>query len=207
MSPRLLRRRPSRIGPAVVVAIILLLLAVALGWAGISAMVNSGSVGGSVTTPLTGSGAGSASGTGDSGGSGTGFESLGALHWGSPAVIAVGLILAVLGLIALILGVSPGARRLAGVQAQAPDHIGDLEVAVPTSGLSHLAAAAADGVDGVEGVKAASNATSTIVTFSTPIRDSDPIRDEVEAVVRQRFDSISFDRVPKVRVRARRSRS
>jgi hypothetical protein len=193
MSTRLLRRRPSRIGPAVIVAVILLIIAVGLGWAGIAAMVSSGSVGGSVTAPLTGSNAG--------------LPALDHLHWGSAAVIAVGVILAVLGLIAVILGISPGARRLTGVRAQAPDHIGDLEVAVPTSALSHLAAAAADSVDGVEGVKAASNATSTIVTFSTPIRDSDPIRDEVEAVVRQRFESISFDRTPKVKVQARRRKS
>ncbi|WP_166974597.1 DUF6286 domain-containing protein [Brevibacterium atlanticum] len=193
MSTRLLRRRPARIGSAVVIAIILLLVAVALGWAGIAAMVTSGSSAGAATAPLTDSGAG--------------LDSLDHVHWGSAAVIAVGAVLAVLGLIAVILGISPGARRITSVQAATPDHIGDLEVAVPTSALSHLAASAADGVDGVEGVKAASNATSTIVTFSTPIRDSDPIRDEVEAIVRERFDSISFDRTPKVKVQARRSKS
>ncbi|WP_209370406.1 DUF6286 domain-containing protein [Brevibacterium renqingii] len=191
MSTRLLRKRPSRIGPAVVVALTLLLLAVGLGWAGIAAFVTTGSV----TAALAGT----------SGARVT--EAAGNLHWNSAVVIAVGIVLALLGLVAFILGVSPGARRILGVRATGSEHIGDLEVALPTSALSQIAAAAADGVDGVSGVKASSNAKSTIVTFSTPIRDFEPIRAEVEAAVKDRFASISFDRIPTVRVQARRSQS
>ncbi|WP_169253473.1 DUF6286 domain-containing protein [Brevibacterium sp. 'Marine'] len=191
MSTRLLRKRPSRIGPAVIVALILLLLAVGLGWAGIAAFIATGSV----AAALTGT---------------TGLpvaEAAGNLHWNSAVVIAVGIVLALLGLIALILGVSPGARRILGVRAQGAEHIGAFDVAMPTSALSQIAAAAADGVDGVSGVKASSNAKSTIVTFSTPIRDCEPIRAEVEAAVTDRFASISFDRTPTVKVQARRSQS
>ncbi|SDS01704.1 hypothetical protein SAMN04489752_0802 [Brevibacterium siliguriense] len=191
MSTRLLRKRPSRIGPAVVVALVLLLLAVGLGWAAIAAFVSTGSV----TAALTGP-SGSAV-----------AEAAGNLHWNSAPVIAVGAVLALLGLIALILGISPGARRILGVRADGSDHIGDFEVALPTSALSQIAAAAADGVDGVSGVKAASSVKSTIVTFSTPIRDHEPVRAEVEASVRNRFTSISFDRTPTVKVQARRSQS
>ena len=191
MSTRLLRKRPSRIGPAVVVALILLLLAVGLGWAGIAAFVSFGSVAASlIETPDSGI-----------------AEAAGNLHWNSDPVIAVGVILALLGLIALILGVSPGARRILGVRADGSEHIGDFEVALPTSALSQIAAAAADGIDGVSGVKASSNAKSTIVTFSTPVRDYEPIRAEVEAAVNDRFASISFDRTPTVKVQARRSQS
>ena len=191
MSTRLLRKRPSRIGPAVVVALILLLLAVGLGWAGIAAFVSFGSVAAAlIEAPDTAI-----------------AEAAGNLHWNSAVVIAVGIVLALLGLIAFILGISPGARRILGVSAAGSEHIGDFEVALPTSALSQIAAAAADGVDGVSGVKASSNAKSTIVTFSTPVRDFEPIRAEVEAAVRERFASISFDRPPTVKVQARRSQS
>ncbi|AMT95106.1 hypothetical protein A2T55_16465 [Brevibacterium linens] len=191
MSTRLLRKRPSRIGPAVVVALILLLLAVGLGWAGIAAFASFGTVAaGLIEAPESGI-----------------AEAAGNLHWNSAPVIAVGVILALLGLIALILGVSPGARRILGVRADGAEHIGDFEVALPTSALSQIAAAAADGIDGVSGVKASSNAKSTIVTFSTPVRDFEPIRAEVEAAVKDRFASISFDRTPTVKVQARRSQS
>ena len=191
MSTRLLRKRPSRIGPAVVVALILLLLAVGLGWAGIAAFASFGTLAaGLIEAPESGI-----------------AEAAGNLHWNSAPVIAVGVTLALLGLIALILGVSPGARRILGVRADGAEHIGDFEVALPTSALSQIAAAAADGIDGVSGVKASSNAKSTIVTFSTPVRDFEPIRAEVEAAGRERFASISFDRTPTVKVQARRSQS
>ncbi|MGC2939554.1 MULTISPECIES: DUF6286 domain-containing protein [unclassified Brevibacterium] len=188
MSTRLLRKRPARIGPATLSAIVLLALAVGLGWAGIAALVATGSA----AAPLTGTST---------------AEAAGGLHWNSALVIAVGVVLALLGLVALILGLSPGARRILGVSADGSDHIDDFEVAMPTSALSQIAAAAADGVDGVSGVKASSNAKSTIVTFSTPIRDSEPIRAEVEAAVKDRFAAISFDRTPAVKVQARRSQS
>ena len=191
MSTRLLRKRPSRIGPAVVVALILLLLAVGLGWAGIAAFASFGTVAaGLIEAPESGI-----------------AEAAGNLHWNSAPVIAVGVTLALLGHIALILGVSPGARRILGVRADGAEHIGDFEVALPTSALSQIAAAAAAGIDGVSGVKASSNAKSTIVTFSTPVRDFEPIRAEAEAAVKDRFASISFDRTPTVKVQARRSQS
>jgi hypothetical protein len=205
MSSRLLRKRPSRIGPAVVVA-----LHGAAPGRGARLVRRSRpsrprapwmrrcSVRAAARVPGPESSAADPS---------SGLGALSALHWSSGVVIGTGLIVALLGLIALLLGISPGARGITGVKAPAPDHIGDLEVAVPTSALSQIAAAAADEVDGVSGVKASSNATSTIVTFSTPIRDHEPIRAEVEAAVRQRFDAISFDRVPTVKVQARRSQS
>ena len=115
MSTRLLRKRPSRIGPAVVVALILLLLAVGLGWAGIAAFASFGTVAaGLIEAPESGI-----------------AEAAGNLHWNSAPVIAVGVTLALLGLIALILGVSPGARRILGVRADGAEHIGDFEVALP----------------------------------------------------------------------------
>lgn len=191
MSTRLLRTRPSRIGPAVVVAFLVLLLAVGLGWFGIAAFVSFGSAASAlIEAPDSGI-----------------ADAAGILHWNSALVITIGVILALLGLIAVILGVSPGARRILGVRTDGSEHIGDFEVALPTSALSQIAAAAADGIDGVGGVKASSNAKSTIVTFSTPIRDSEPIRAEVETAVKDRFASISFDRTPTVKVQARRSQS
>ena len=186
MSTRLLRTRPARVVPAVILAIVLLLLATALGWIGVAAIVATGTIDSAMNAGYPG------------------LDALGTLNWGAAAVIGVGVVLAVLGLVFVIAGISPGARRLSDYRAEPAEHIGRFEVALPTSALSNLAAAAADSVDGVSSVRAASNAKSTIVTFSTPVRDNAPIRDEVEAAVRERFESISFDRTPTVKVHALR---
>lgn len=186
MSPRLFRARSARVVPAVIVALILLALAVGLGWAAIAAIA-------------AGSSGDSALSSGFSG-----FTDLGAAQWGATAIIAVGAALLLLGLIFTIAGISPGAKRIIGYRAEAPEHTARFEVVLPTSALSNLAAAAADSVDGVSSVRAASNASSTNITFSTPIRDNDQIRTDVDAAVSQRFSQIAFDRTPTVKVRAQR---
>lgn len=186
MSPRLFRARPARVVPAVIVALILLALAVGLGWAAIAAIA-------------AGSSGDSALSSGFSG-----FTDLGAAQWGATAIIAVGAALLLLGLIFTIAGISPGAKRIIGYRAEAPEHTARFEVVLPTSALSNLAAAAADSVDGVSSVRAASNASSTNITFSTPVRDNDQIRTDVDAAVSQRFSQIAFDRTPTVKVRAQR---
>lgn len=186
MSTKMLRSRPARVAPATIVATVLLLFAVALGWVGVAAIATAGGIDAAMNDGWDG------------------LAALGSQTWNSGIAIGVGIGLAVLGLVVLIAGVLPGARRLSGYRAQAPEHIGRLEVALPTSALSTLAAAAADSVDGVSSVKAASNVNSTIVTFSTPIRDNQVISAEVEAAVRQRFETISFDHIPTVKVHAQR---
>ncbi|HCG57422.1 MULTISPECIES: DUF6286 domain-containing protein [Brevibacterium] len=186
MSPRLFRARPARVVPAVIVAILILAIGAGLAWAAIAAI----SVGGSGDSALS---------------SGFSvFNDLGAAQWGAAAIIAVGVVLVVLGLIFTIAGISPGAKRFAGYRAEAPEHIARFEVVLPTTALSNLAAAAADSVDGVSSVRASSNASSTNVTFSTPVRDNDQIRTDVDAAVAQRFSQIAFDRTPTVKVRTLR---
>ncbi|MCF2586697.1 DUF6286 domain-containing protein [Brevibacterium sp. UCMA 11752] len=186
MSTRLFRARPARVVPAVILAILILAIAVALGWAAIAAIVSDGSGSSALSSGFSG------------------FAALGTMSWAAAAIITAGAVITVLGLIFLIIGISPGAKRNIGYRAQAPEHIDRFEVVLPTSALSNLAAAAADSVDGVSSVRAASNASSTNVTFSTPVRDSDEIRHDVDAAVTQRFASIAFDRTPTVKVRAQR---
>lgn len=186
MSPRLFRARPARVMPAVIVAIIILVLAVCLGWAAISAVAAGGSGDSALSSGFSG------------------FTDLGAAQWGATAIIAVGASLVLLGLIFTFAGISPGAKRIIGYRAETPEHITRLEVVLPTSALSNLAAAAADSVDGVSSVRAASNASSTNITFSTPVRDNDQIRTEVDAAVSQRLRQIAFDRTPSVKVHAQR---
>lgn len=189
MSSRLFRARPARVVPAVIVAIAFLAIAVALGWFAIAAIAADGTAGATLSAGYSG------------------LADAGAARWGTVTVIAVGIAVALLGLILMIAGISPGAKRFLGYRAETPAHLGRFEVVLPTSALSNLAAAAADTVDGVSSVRAASNASSTIISFSTPIRDNDDIRDGVDAAVSQRFAQISFDRTPKVKVRALRRQS
>ncbi|WP_231443401.1 DUF6286 domain-containing protein [Brevibacterium zhoupengii] len=186
MSARLLRARPARVVPAVILAILILVIAVALGWAAIAAIASAGSGSSALSDGIPG------------------LSSLREMTWGAAAIIATGVVIALLGLIFLFIGISPGAKRNIGYRTQTPEHIERFEVVLPTSALSGLAAAAADSVDGVSSVRAASDASSTNVTFSTPVRDNDEIRRDVDAAVTQRFASIAFDRTPTVKVRAHR---
>ena len=189
MSARLFRTRPARVVPAVVVAIVILALAVALGWAAIAAIAVSDSADSALSAGFSGIWA---------------LDELGAAQWGAAAIIAVGIALVLLGLILAIAGISPGAKRNLVYRASAPEHIDRFEVVLPTRTLSNLAAAAADAVDGVSSVRAASNASSTNVIVSTPLRDNDEIRTDVDAAVSERFARIAFDRTPSVKVRALR---
>lgn len=186
MSARLFRARPARVVPAVIVAIALLIIAVTLGWTAIAAISTAGSADATLSAGFSGA------------------TALGTVRWGAAAIIAAGAVLALVGLIVAIAGISPGARRIIGHRAETPEHIGRLEVVLPTSALANLAAAAADSVDGVSSVRAASNAGSTNVTFSTPVRESDEICDDVQTAVTRRFAQIAFDRTPTVKVRAQR---
>lgn len=187
MSAKLLRARPARVVPAVIVAILILALAVGLGWVGIAAILASnGAMDSALTNGLPG------------------LDGFGSQQWGSPVIITIGIALALVGLILVIAAVSPGHKRLTGYRAETPDHIDRFEVALPTSALSNLAAAAADSVDGVSSVRAASNATSTNITFTTPVRDNAQIRNDVDSAVTERFASIAFDRTPTVKVHAQR---
>ncbi|GAA1861532.1 DUF6286 domain-containing protein [Brevibacterium marinum] len=183
---RLFRARPARVVPAVIVASIILAIAVALGWVAIAAIATTGTADSALADGLPG------------------LSDLGAIRWGAAAIITVGLVLTVVGLFLAIVGIAPGAKRIVGYCTEAPEHIDRFEVVLPTSALSNLAAAVADSVDGVSSVRAASNASSTNVTFSTPVRDNDEIRSEVDAAVTRRFASIGFDRTPTVKVRALR---
>ena len=81
-----LRRRSSRSVPATITALVLLALAVALAWLGISRLV-------------TGSWPGFMSSVGDS---------LAGLTWNSPAVWGASVVLALIGLILLLAAILPG---------------------------------------------------------------------------------------------------
>ena len=193
MSPRLFRARPARVVPAVIVAIIILALAVGLGWAAIAAIAAEGSGDSALSSGFSG------------------FTDLGAAQWGATAIIAMGAVLMLLGLIFMIAGISPGARRLIrsislipANGATTPPHPARVGVFRPPAAVPKRAAAPPDSVDGVSSVRAASNASSTNITFSTPVRDNDQIRTDVDAAVSQRFSQIAFDRTPTVKVRAQR---
>ena len=54
MSAQLLRARPARVVPSVIVAVVLLLIAVGLGWAGIAAIAQANSANASLETILPG---------------------------------------------------------------------------------------------------------------------------------------------------------
>lgn len=185
MTNRLLRSRSARVVPAAISSIILIVLAVLVGWAAISALIHSG-----------------ASASLDS--SLPGLDLIGDQTWGSPGVIAAGAVLAALGALVFFIAIVPGRRRIASIQQLAPAHVRALEVALPSSSLASLAAAAADSVDGVSSVKVSSSSTSTLVTFTTPLRDTSEVQADVEAAVSQRFSDISFERTPKVKVHALR---
>jgi len=173
---RRLRRRPSRVVPATIVAAILLAIGTLTAIAAIARLVT-----GTWAAQVTGS-----------------ARSVSALTWGSAAVIAAGVVFAVLGLILLIAGIKLGAFRTAELSAPAGGKVGETDYVISTRGLAHLAAAEADTVDGVDKVSASASGRKVHVAVSTESEQVDQIRQRVQAGVTDRLAAAGVSPAPKV---------
>ncbi len=174
-----LRRRPSRTVPATVVAVVLLAAGALSAVVGIARLVE-----GRWPTAFT-----------------TVQESATGASWGSTAVWAATVALAVVGLVLLVAALVPGSRRAVGIARQTPAATGHREVAMTTRGLARIAAAAADTVDGVDRVSvSAGPGLVRLRVWSGSRDDAALVRDRVQHVVTERLQQLGLQPSPRVRV-------
>lgn len=174
---RSLRNRPSRSIAATIVALVLVALGVLVAICAISRLVQ-----GSWPTQVTGAASAVASTT-----------------WGSAAVISVGAVLAVIGLVLLTSGIKPGAPTTAALSAPATSAaVGDTDFVISTRSLARLAAAGADQVDGVHKVSASASGRRVQLTVTTTSEQAAEIRQKVSDSVTERLSATGVQPVPRV---------
>ena len=178
---RRLRRRPSRVVPATIVAVVLLALGALTAIAAIGRLVN-----GTWATQVTGP-----------------ARAVTGLTWGSTAVIATGVVLAVLGLVLLVSGIKLGAFRTAELATPAGGDVADTDYVISTRALAHLAAAQADTVDGVDKVSASASGRRVHVSVTTESEQASQIRDRVQQGVTDRFTAAGVSPAPRVTTNVR----
>lgn len=173
---RRLRRRPSRVVPATIVAVVLLAIGTLTAIAAVARLVD-GSWAPQVTGParvVTG------------------------LTWGSTAVITTGVVLAVLGLVLVIAGIKLGAFRTAELATPGGGDVADTDYVISTRAMAHLAAAQADTVDGVDKVSASASGRRVQVSVTTASEQASQIRDRVQQGVIDRLAAAGVSPAPRV---------
>ena len=173
---RRLRRRPSRIVPATIVAVVLLALGALTALAAIARLVN-----GTWPTQVTST-----------------APTVAALTWGSSAVITAGAVLALIGLVLLVAGVKLGAFRTVQLAAPAGGEVGETDYVISTRAMAHLAAAQADTVDGVDKISASASGRRVHVSVTTASEQADQICDRVQQGVTDRLTAAGVSPAPRV---------
>ena len=178
---RSLKRRSSRIIPAVIVAVIVLAIGVFAVFAVVLRLLH-----GAWPTWITGP-----------------AKTVAALTWGSAAVITAGAVIAVLGLIVFIAGVKLGALKTARLQIPTGGKIDDADYVISARGMAKLAAARADTVDGVDGVSTSATGNKIWVRITTSSEQTDVIGDRVRDTVTQGLTEAGIHPVPRVSANVR----
>jgi hypothetical protein len=174
---RRLGGRPSRTVPASIVAVILLAIGALAAVLAIARLVN-----GTWPSQVTGA-----------------ASSAAALTWGSVAVIAGGAVVALVGLVLLVAGVTLGAFKTAQLQpGQSSDTVVDTDFVISTRAMARLAAARADQVDGVDKVSASASGRRVRLKVTTTSEQADEIRDHVQQGVSETLSGAGVRPMPRV---------
>ena len=173
---RRLRRRPSRVVPATIVAVVVLALGTLTAIAAINRLVN-GTWASQVTGPA---------------------RTVAALTWGSTAIIVSGIVLALIGLVLLVAGIKRGAFRTAELAAPGGGEVGETDYVISTRAVARLAAAQADTVDGVDKVSASASGRRVHVSVTTDSEQANQIRDRVQTGVTDRLTAAGVSPAPRV---------
>lgn len=172
-----LRRRPSRTVPATIVAFVLLALGALAAVVAIARLVN-----GTWPSQVTDYG-----------------SVVVALTWGSSAVIAAGVVVALIGLALLVAGLKRGAFKTAQLQpASSNGVVGETDFVISTRAMARLVAARADSVDGVDKVSASASGRRVHVQVVTTSEQAVEIRDRVSQGVTETLTAAGVQPLPRV---------
>jgi len=174
---RRLRRRPSRIVPASIVAVVLLAVGALAAVVAIARLVNR-----TWPSPVT-----------------TAASGVTVLTWGSAAIITAAAVTALIGLVLLIAGLKLGAFRTARLQpASDKGGTADTDFVISTRAMARLAAARADLVDGVDKVSASASGRRVRVRAATTSEQSEEIRSRISEGVTQTLSAAGVQPMPRV---------
>lgn len=173
---RRLLRRPSRVVPATIVAALLLAVGLLAAVAAVTQLVND-----AWPDPVNDAAA-----------------ELTDLSWGSAVVVVSAVVLAVIGLLVLVAGLSPGRLRTARLHASEGDSIEVCDYVISTRGLARLAAARADTIDGVDRVSVSATGRRVRLRVTTASEQTGQIRDRVQQSVTAALTGAGLSPVPRV---------
>lgn len=125
-------------------------------------------------------------------------------QWNTPAALAIGAVLAVLGLILILIALVPGRPQVIGLGTGRPDVL----MGLTRRGLRHVAATAAGDVDGAERARATVRGRRVRVKVTTPLRDraeATAMEERARTAVTEALDRLDLTRPVTVKVRVRRS--
>ena len=176
-----LRRRPSRVVPASIVAVVLLAVGVLAVVAAVSRLVNG-------TWPSQVTSAASA---------------VAGLTWGSGAIIAAAAVLAVLGLVLVVASIKPGGLKSAALRSDGAGVVAEREYVISTRAIAKLAVARADDVDGVDKVSASASGRKVQVAVTTSSEQRDAVRSQVTNAVTEALTGAGIVPPPRVSVAVR----
>ena len=183
--PVALRSRPSRSVPATICAVVLLALGVAAIVISLLRLT-SGSWPETLTAPV---------------------QWLADSAWNTPGVWALGIALAVVGLVLLLAGIIPGRFhdlpvRLprAGDPAAEQATAGEPSAVMSRRAVAQLAAATCEHIDGVSSASATATDRDVRVSVATALHDTRDLQRWVGDGVHSRLEASGLDPVPRVRV-------
>ena len=162
--------------PASIVAVVLLAVGVLAVVAAVSRLVN-----GSWPTQVSSAASGVAG-----------------LTWGSGAIIAAAVVLAVLGLVLIIASLKPGGLKSAPLQSAGAGVVAEREYVISTRAIAKLAVARADDVDGVDKVSASASGRKVQVDVTTSSEQRDGVRSRVVALVTEALAAATVSPQPRV---------
>jgi hypothetical protein len=168
---RSIQRRPSRSVPALIVALVLLTLAVAAVWAGVTALTGGSTA---VIEGVTG-----AAGT----------------PWSSQAAYIPSIAVALIGVVLILTAVLPGRYN-----AHLVNHEGVTEAALTRRGLKTYLEDQAMGIDGVDSARASVKGRQASIRIGTYALDRHEVEKDVHQRLRTRVDSLHLENAPRVRV-------
>jgi len=165
--------------PATITALILLALAVAGAWIGISRLITG--MWPSFMTPVR--------------------QSLSNLSWSSPTLWAAAIILALVGLVLLLAAILPGHHT--AVRLTSPDGTDDrsTETVISRRGLAKLASSHLDQADGVDSASVTATSRKVTATVRTPLRDAPELSGKLTRSLEHTFNQIGVDPAPRVTVK------
>lgn len=122
---------------------------------------------------------------------------------GSTAVLVTAIVLAVLGLVALLAGILPARRRL--VELGGDDDI--VATGLTRRSLRRTLRSAAESVDGIEDAPTTVKRRKVVVRAVTSLRQTDGLADRVQTAVQSRVDDLAPRTARRVKVRLDRKES